>query len=269
MPIDAFATRRVAQTLESIGDYLEEGARIARQIQPGRSLQLTLEPITRTPGPIVTRTVWVETGGDVLEHGPGTSTVQVRIQGEHLALVNAVALVAAPSPSEFFEAEAIVSATDTEVIARVTLTDPAAVTYHVKVTTSGAKTFLRREALAIERPEDPQESELAEFELGALVPGTLGRGARTARLILLRGAVADLESVHITTLDGTPVAEAQVEIQRQAVVRGGRPPRPGSNFVEEASLSMTLPPVPEDTLLCLVARTRDGAEDRIAFTVRP
>jgi len=64
MSIEAFGTRRVTESLKAIAKYVDDGAKIARGIQPGQVLDLDLKPAPVTLSPRITSVLWeLDDGG--------------------------------------------------------------------------------------------------------------------------------------------------------------------------------------------------------------
>lgn len=58
MSIEAFGTRRVSESLKAIAKYIDDGAKIARGIQPGQVLDLDLKPAPVALSPRITSVLW-------------------------------------------------------------------------------------------------------------------------------------------------------------------------------------------------------------------
>jgi len=63
MSIEAFGTRRVTESLKAIAKYVDDGAKIARGIQPSQVLDLDLKPAPVALSPRITSVLWELDGG--------------------------------------------------------------------------------------------------------------------------------------------------------------------------------------------------------------
>jgi hypothetical protein len=135
MSTEAFGSRRVTESLRAIQKYLDDGARIAGGVPPGQVVKLELEPTPSTPGPRLRNVLWAENHSHEIEVGPGTTTLDVLASGTNLAKTAVFKLVAAASPSVFFETEEIEDKAPTGFTATVTLIDPPAGSYHAFIIT--------------------------------------------------------------------------------------------------------------------------------------
>ena len=94
MSIEAFGTRRVSESLKAIAKYIDDGAKIARGIQPGQVFDLPPSHQPQTLSPRITSVVWDLGDGttssihqDDLDLAPGAVAATVDVAGSDLLVV--------------------------------------------------------------------------------------------------------------------------------------------------------------------------------------
>jgi hypothetical protein len=271
MSTEAFGSRRVSESLRAIAKYLDEGALIAGGIPPGQAVKLQLEPTPSTPGPRLIKVQVINT-----KSGAGTVQLDVLAVGENLESVSAFKLVGAPSGSTYFEASEIKPKDTGSFTAHITLTEPYPVSYHAFVVTKSGQTFLLRDALTIKAREGTDTE--PGLQLVALIPPRSKRKNQllAAMVVRKRKDESYRYQLSFTDTDDNDVGlSAKVATKQQVDEwKDGHEKNRLYEVMREYAGLTTVPlivTIPTELIgsgvFYLVARSEDGAEDKLAFVV--
>jgi hypothetical protein len=277
MSTEAFGSRRVTEALRAIHKYLDDGARLAGGVPPGKVVKLELEETPSVPGPRLRTVLWADTNSRVIEVGPGETTLDVLVTGTNLATCEVFKLVAAGSPTIFFQTEDLDPQTAFDFTATITLTNPPPDSYHALVVTETGQTFLLRNALVIEEPGDSDRpAPEPGLQLGALTPNEqyAGEEVDEAVLLLLRGRASDVSEVYVTDRNGVRKDWGVIEIEpgEPVAVKGGRGHKHHHRWkgAETVLVTFTVPQdETPDTYILVAKSTTLNSQDGLAFHVIP
>ena len=157
MSTQAFGTRRVTESLKAIGDYLDEGVRIAEGVPPGEILELKLEKTPSTPSPRLTTVLWQPLGSPTLPF-PKDGDQSIEVNGRNLKHVTRFTLVEAAHGKPFFEAKDVKGDGKGESFtATIVLKKPSAGAYDAELVSETGQTFLLESACFIKEPPGTTE----------------------------------------------------------------------------------------------------------------